>query len=140
MRLNLEKFALVQAERITQADVDRLACIRIPNAEVWAKHLAAEVGAGATRLSHIQHNGATIGTLTWRIESDVERELVVMSAAAAPGYSVTSFLAQAIEGLALAQKCDSARFHTIRPGLVKFAQERGWHTAEIVMRKNFSHV
>lgn len=137
MKFNFDKFAFRTAETIRQDDVDRLARIRIPNADAWAKHLADEVASGGARLSHVLHDGKVIGSVLWRVEHDVERELVVMSVAAESGFSLVSFLAQAVDALAVAEKCDTARFHTIRPALVQFVQTRGWHASEIVMRKNY---
>lgn len=133
----LDGYSLTAAESIEQTDIDRLARIRIPKSREWAEHHADDVRAGLTYLSRIAHDGRTIGSMLWRIEPDVERELVVMSVAAEPGYSITAFLASAVESLVIANRCESARFHTIRPALVRFVQSRGWHTAEIVMRKEY---
>jgi hypothetical protein len=134
----LQKFSLVEVSRLQPDDRGRLADISIPRAGDWADYFAKEVQHGGARLSHVQHAGRTIGTVLWRIESDVERELVVMSVASSdPKTSITAFLARAVDAIAAAEKCESARFHTIRPGLVKFAHGHGWHTSEIVLRKSY---
>ncbi len=134
----LQNFSLVEVSRLQPDDRSRLADISIPRAADWANYFAWEVEHGGARLSHVQFEGRTIGTVLWRIEADVERELVVMTVASSdPKISITAFLAKAVDAIAAAEKCESARFHTIRPGLVKFAHEHGWHTSEIVLRKSY---
>lgn len=133
----LDQFSIREAETLSMEDRDRLESIRIPHSAGWADFLAHQVETAEAKLSQVMFAGRPVGTILWRIESDVERELVVMSVASEPGYLVRHFLAQAIDSIAAANKCESARFNTIRPGLVKFAQLHGWHTSEIVMRKSY---
>lgn len=138
MSPRLDSFSLVESPRIRPDDKNRLADISIPKSAEWAAFLEKEVEQGHARISQVQHAGRVIGSVVWRIETDVERELVVMSAASSdPQISITAFLARAVDALAAAEKCASARFHTIRQGLVKFAHLHGWHTSEIVLRKTY---
>lgn len=138
MKPLLDTFSIVEAARLTPGDKNRLADISIPRAEGWANYFEKEVEHGRARLSHVMHSGREVGTVLWRIETDVERELVIMSVASSdPRLSITAFLAQAVDGIATAEKCASARFHTIRPGLVTFSHGQGWHTSEIVLRKAY---
>ena len=134
----LNSFSLAESAEMQHDDKGRLADIAIARSEGWAEYFANEVKHGRARLSHVLHDGRAIGTVLWRIETDVERELVIMSVASSdPRLSISAFLAQAVDALAAVEKCDTARFHTIRPGLVKFAHGKGWHTSEIVLRKSY---
>ena len=87
----LNSFSLAESAEMQPDDKGRLADIAIARSEGWAEYFANEVKHGRARLSHVLHDGRAIGTVLWRIETDVERELVIMSVASSdPRLSISA--------------------------------------------------
>lgn len=134
----LSRFSLSEASQLLPEETARLGRIPILNAEQWAELMQKSVNAGEAKTTLVHYNGEKIGCIVWRIENNVTRELVIMSAACdRVEIPVTAFLAQAVDQIAAAQKCESARIHTCRPALVKHAHKHGWQTTEIVVSKSY---
>lgn len=55
------------------------------------------------------------------------------------GDLTAEFLPQ-IEALARVLNCATVRFHTMRPGLIKKAMQRGFRVCEVIVRKDVRHV
>lgn len=96
------------------------------------ENLRRQHSAGEIELVHVYEDGRKAGFLAYARDG---REFVIVSCFSRTG---DDFCAQAlpqIEALALAAGCDSIRFHTMRPGLVKKAQTLGFRVSEIILRK-----
>jgi hypothetical protein len=115
------------------------------NAEGWSRlipcdspgdlsaKLREEVNAGRARVCHLKRDGAKIGFVVF--SADDRHELVIHGAFGSDGKNLVTELLPVVENLARQCECDTIRFHTMRPGLVRAAQNLGFRVSEVIMRK-----
>lgn len=113
---------------------------RIPfdSAAASADELKQQIASGESHAAQIHHDGQRVGLLVTRIETlrDGRREFVLVAAFADSTAPLTPQIASAAESLALAENCNSIRFHTVRAAAARLAAEAyGYRLAEVVMRK-----
>lgn len=138
MKFTLDSFALREASTLDPEHDARLRKLPLDYPDLWLDWFKRGLAGGTIHLSAVSCQGRDIGSLLWRIESEAERELVIMAAASSdPKISMTEFLSQAVDALAVELHCRSARFHTTRPALVALGHTHGWETSEIVLRKYY---
>ncbi len=97
--------------------------------------LAQDVRDGLARVCRIEREGVRVGFLIFGIDRPAN-ELVIHAAFGADGRE--NLMPEIFEiGVTLGRECEcgSIRFHTMRPGLVRLALERGYRASEVTMRK-----
>ncbi|MDD2764176.1 MAG: hypothetical protein PHE83_09415 [Opitutaceae bacterium] len=138
MKFSLNSFSLREAESIDPDHETRIRKLPLDFPDLWMEWFREKLAHREIHLSTVSFEGRAVGTLIWRIEQDAGRELVLMAASSSdPKIDMKQFLSQAVDALAAAQQCRSARFHTTRPGLVLHGHQQGWQTSEIVLRKYY---
>ena len=138
MKFTLNSFALREADTIDADHEARIKKLPLDFPDLWLDWFRERLARHEIHLSTVLHQGRPIGTLIWRVENDAGRELVLMAAASSdPHVAIHEFLAEAVDGLAAAEKCRSARYHTTRPALVLYGHKHDWQTSEIVLRKYY---
>lgn len=102
-----------------------------------ADELGRQIAAGVSTAHNIVHEGKRVGITITRVEEGKTRELVLVAVYCGAAVPLSREIAEAVEAMARAEKCDSIRFHTVRPAAARFAaDEYGFRCAEIVMRKD----
>lgn len=99
--------------------------------------LVEDVKAGEYEVLQMLHNGKQVGHIIYKVEQgDHGSEFLIVAATATdPTAQLTENILPLIEDLARRMNCRTMRLHTMRLGLVAKAMEQGWHTSEIVLRK-----
>jgi hypothetical protein len=107
----------------------------IPN-DKWqesAHEIIKRIQRGEYQVFEVHENGVRVGFTIYTTENG--EFLSVASVAKNEANSMAAEWIPIIEQLAKEHNCQSARMHTIRPGLVKSLLSEGWHVSEVVMRK-----
>jgi hypothetical protein len=95
------------------------------------------VESGEAQLWHLIENEKRIGFVVTRVESDAGRELVIVSAYCNGTVPFAREIAETAEKIAIENRCQSIRFHTVRPAAARLAaDEFGFRLTELVLRKN----
>ncbi len=115
------------------AERDAMA-IPFDNPHAHADYIRRAVESGDAECFGVVCGGHRIGTVFCSVAQGFLRELVIIGAHCSSDVPLSAMLAVCIVDLAKTRQCVSARFHTLRPGLVKQSLALGWRVSEIVMR------
>ncbi len=134
----LDKIALLASADLTAAEV---ALRGIPNddpADSFVPSVIAQIKAGKANMAEIVIDGQNCGLTVFSIEDfgNGHLEFVSIATKTTVGGNLRYSLSDTLIAFAKHHGCKSIRMHTCRHGLVKSALSIGWHTAEIVIRKN----
>ncbi|WP_299394634.1 hypothetical protein [Pelagibius sp.] len=95
-----------------------------------------EVKAGRLAVYGAHLGRQRVGTVLLRYEQlDKGREMVIVAAAGYSRADLVALFLPRLETIARLYGCRSVRFHTVRAGLVRKAQRRGYAPVDIVLRK-----
>lgn len=138
MNTALDKIALLASADLSAADV---ALRRIPNDDpngCFVPHILRQINDGKAFLCEIILDGHEKAGFTVYAIDDFgnHREFVSIATITTPGAVLRFQLQDLLIRLALKNNCKTIRMHTCRHGLVADALRNGWHTGEIVLRKN----
>jgi hypothetical protein len=117
-----------------------------PEADRWARSLPADspentaedlaqrVREGTAKVCDLMEGETKRGFIVFTVTPG--HELFVLAAfGRAKRENLMEVLIPLVDALARAAECDSVRFNTMRPGMIRRAQEHGFRVSEIIMRK-----
>ncbi len=134
----LDTIALLSTADLSTAE----ALLRqIPNddpANSFVPSVLAQIKSGKANLAEIVIDNQKCGITVFFIEDfgNGHLEFVSIATKTTVGGNLRYSLSDTLCAFAKANGCKSIRMSTVRHGLVKSALAIGWHTAEIVLRKN----
>jgi hypothetical protein len=101
-------------------------------------HLRRGIAEGGFHAATIGDEGGDRGLVVYKIEEGSEREICIVAyyAKDTAGRPMIPLIDVVAQTLARRFECSSIRFHTIRPGLMRHALERGYRVSEIILRKS----
>jgi hypothetical protein len=134
----VDNIALLASADLTAAEVSLAA---IPNDDpggCFAPVVLDQIRAGTATLLQIFEGETAVGFTVYKIETFAggHREMVSIATRTTSKRPLRMGLNEHLCELARLNNCQSIRMHTVRHGLVRAALSVGWHTAEIVLRKN----
>lgn len=139
MQSALDSYALRASANISAAEV---ALRGIPNDDPQGVFLPTVLNAIREQryfLGEIRLGDRIDGYTVYFFETfGTHRELVSVATSAKTANKIRYVLENLLIDLAIQNNCQSLRMHTVRQGLVKESITRGWHVAEIVLRKNIN--
>jgi hypothetical protein len=112
---------------------------RIPfdNPTGFKDYLFREYNAGRIKIIDVEKDHERIGFLAYKIICNQGREFHVLATYIEnQSFDCSDYLDALVTKLALAFKCSSLSFSTIRAGLIQKQIKNGFRIAEVVLRKN----
>lgn len=121
-------------EKIDQLLCEAQAAIPFDAPNLHKDWITREVNEGKLSSVVLRLDDKPIGAITYAIIEDITRELLITSAYISDA-SIEFSKALHVFVLKLLdfENCESARFHTVRLGLIHNALKHGWHVREIVL-------